>query len=284
MRGGDLLDSTTPRPGLRWKSWIKSPKVLGFASSAFFLVFVNYLHFGVVLKTWSPQKPPVDRESCTCPCWDTIFKGTYQMGISGYKHMYFNITPQALKMWTLTVVTILMVHECICYIIRIFLNSKIRTSMLLLLVSVVHSHYYSWWVLWGYYNDDFYAQWPHQMFFTLTELMSTVLVLWQLDEATPLSPRLTLVIADIALLHILAGGIDQFVLNVIFGLGERHQVLRDLAFMSSDIIYLIVACIELARLSCGNGMTLSLLWKSLKWDLLYSGLVISALLVFLSLL
>ncbi|CAH1250429.1 Hypp8854 [Branchiostoma lanceolatum] len=227
-----------------------SARLVGFLVSLLFLVLINYAHFGVLLRYFWPAKPPVNRERCTCECWDTIFKGTYENGVGRYKHMYFNVTPQTLKMWTLTVAAVLLTYECVTYVIRVALRSKIRPSMFVLLLAVIHSHYYSWWVFIGYYNDDFYSQWWHQLVFTCSELLSTVLVLKQLDQAVALSLRLLLATAGIAAFHVLAAGKDQFVHNVLLRRGEFHQVYRDSALMVSDVVYLVVTSAELVRMWC----------------------------------
>ena len=127
--------------------------------------------------------------------------------------------------------------------------------MLLLLLAVVHSHYYSWWMFVGYWNDDYYPQWNHQLFFTWTELGSTALVLSMLDRTLQPPPRKLFGVAAIATLHIFAGGVDQFVANLFFQQGMKHQVARDLAFLSSDFVYLAVALFELRRLCRDSGIT-----------------------------
>ncbi|XP_035676930.1 uncharacterized protein LOC118416005 [Branchiostoma floridae] len=165
---------------------------------------------------------------------------------------------------------------------RIALCARIRYRMLALLVAVSHPHYYSWWMFFGYYNDDFYVQWYHQLLFTLTELFSTGLVLSMLDRAVKPTPRKLLAIASIALLHILAGGMDQFVTNVVLGRGMFHQVSRDVAFFSSDFLYLIVACGELAVLGFQEKIPASLLLMSLKRDVITSVVIISGVLLILS--
>lgn len=45
------------------------------------------------LKVWVPNKPPVDKDNCTCSCFDTVFKGNYcflllQVVVYIQKHQY----------------------------------------------------------------------------------------------------------------------------------------------------------------------------------------------------
>ena len=66
--------------------------------------------------------------------------------------------------------------------------------MAILFFSSIYPHYYAWWAYFNYYNDDFYSQWWHQLFFTVTEMVSTVLVLHLVDKNNFASPRKIVVI------------------------------------------------------------------------------------------
>lgn len=94
--------------------------------------------------------------------------GTYESGIGNYKHMYFNATENMFKMWTLTVVAIISLYECVKYLVSILSINKMRYSMLMLFGSSLFAHYYSWWMYVNYYNDNFYAQFYHQSLFTVS--------------------------------------------------------------------------------------------------------------------
>jgi hypothetical protein len=67
--------------------------------------------------------------------------------------------------------------------------------MCILFLSVVYPHYYAWWAYFNYYNDDYFAQCYHQLFFTATEMVSTVTVLSLVDrEKSLVTPRKILLI------------------------------------------------------------------------------------------
>lgn len=51
------------------------------------------------------------------------------------------------------------------------------------------------------------------------------------------SSRKVLLIVGISILHIVVGGFDQFVTNVLHGEGEMHQVIRDISFMVPDLMH-----------------------------------------------
>jgi len=210
--------------------------------------------------------------------------GTYESGVGRYKHFYFNSTLTTFKIWTITVIGIITIYECFKQLVHVLLQRKLRWSMAFLFISSIFSHYYAWWGMLNYYNDEFYSQWYHQLFFTISEMITTFLVYTHLDRTKPLSPTPLLIIANIALFHISLASWDQFVYNVVLREGRLHQVLRDLLFMSSDLVYLSVALVELWKYSVLNGVSLKHILSSppnLKVVFTVSGLMLIASLVLL---
>lgn len=125
-------------------------------------------HITILFRFWQSYSRYVDKRFCSCSCWDTVFKGTYESGIASYKHLYFNATKNSLKMWILVVAGIISLYECNKYLIKLMVLRKLRYDMALLFISSIFSHYYAWWAYLNYYNDDFYSQWAHQFFFTVS--------------------------------------------------------------------------------------------------------------------
>lgn len=175
--------------------------------------------------------------------------GNYEAGISGYKHIYFNATEQSAKIWLLTVLYVIVCYESMKYLLKLWSTKELRYTMFILFASVVYSHYYSFWGYVNYYNDDFYSQFYHQMFFSFTEICSTFFVLKLANLNIELSSGKLLFIIDIAILHVLTAGWDQFVTNVIKQEGELHQVLRDIFFMLPDLLHIVIAIYQLFKLS-----------------------------------
>ncbi|KAK9503513.1 hypothetical protein O3M35_010056 [Rhynocoris fuscipes] len=213
-------------------------------------VLIPPAHIATLYYFWHQFSRRVDRRYCSCSCWDTVFKGTYESGIASYKHVYFNASFNTLKIWALTVICVIIFYESIRRLILLGLQSYLRYSMLLLFLSAIFSHYYSWWSYVNYWNDDYYVQWNHQLFFTCTELMSTFLVLQLADNRLIVTPRKALGIVGVAIMHVIAGSLDQFVMNVVKGEGHMHQVLRDLSFMVPDLLHVVLPLVELKRSYC----------------------------------
>jgi hypothetical protein len=70
-----------------------------------------------------------------------------------------------LAIWMLVVTGLIAMYECIRYVMPLVLFRRhlLRAEMLALLVSSLYPHYYGWWGLIGYINEDFYDQWKHQV-------------------------------------------------------------------------------------------------------------------------
>lgn len=185
------------------------PGILGMLGPA----LIPPAHMCVLWLFWQSYARFVDRRFCSCSCWDTVFKGkqiecvycicaidkslddvkrvhrtsnnflfpvimpilgTYESGIASYKHMYFNATQNTMKIWVLTVLAIIALYECTKYLVRLIITNSVRYSMILLFCLSIFSHYYAWWAYINYYNDDFYSQWNHQLFFTVRCLSSII--------------------------------------------------------------------------------------------------------------
>lgn len=90
----------------------------------------------------------------------------------------------------------------------------------------------------NYWNDDFYLQWYHQLYFAVSELVSTCLVLRLADLQTPVTPLAVLPVVIVAAVHIVVANADQFVVNVVEGQGTTHQVsFLSLAMVVGDLTY-----------------------------------------------
>jgi len=208
-------------------------------------IAIPFIQFGLIYKIWDEYAEEVDKDSCSNSCWDTVFKGGYERGAGIYKHIYFNATLQTFLIWSLTVVHVIVLYESIKYLITLALKSQLRYRMVLVFLSSVYPHYYSWWSYFNYFNDDFYSQFSHQLLFTITELASTLMVLYLANSNIKAGPVQLLFIITIAASHIFVSCWDQFINNVLLREGYLHQVLRDIGFMLPDIIHILLPVQEL---------------------------------------
>jgi hypothetical protein len=102
--------------------------------------------------------------------------------------------------------------------------------------------YYRW-MFFNYWNDDYFSQWNHQLFFSLTELASTVSVVLLADQAIPFTALRVLPVVAVATIHILVSSWDQFITNVFWGEGYSFQV--PYALSHTKIMKLILVVISL---------------------------------------
>jgi len=138
--------------------------------------------------------------------------------------VYFNSTINTFKMWTITVIGVIFLYESFKRLFALVLSRNLRFSMGFLFLSSIHSHYYAWWAHWNYWNDDFYSLWYHQVFFTVSESISSLLVIKSLDRRKHMSSFAIFMIANIAIFHIFASSWDQFIETVVQHQGHMHQV------------------------------------------------------------
>lgn len=158
--------------------------------------------------------------------------------------MYFNATPQTLGMWFITMAAVLCGYEVVKYILRLYSAGTLRLSMLFLILVNIHPHYYSWWGYLNYLNDDFYTQFVHQLFFTVTEVISTAVVLRMCSTKCRITPSLLLFVFSINVVHILIGGLDQFFMQLFLMSGRTFQRMRNLGFVIPDVFHLIIPYTE----------------------------------------
>ncbi|KAK3575856.1 hypothetical protein CHS0354_034452 [Potamilus streckersoni] len=217
-------------------------KVIAFLTGALVIILLPYIHIGIIyLKLWVPDKKRVFKNNCSCSCFDTVFRGEYeQPGKTMYKHVYFNATWQTLCIWFLTVIFILLAYESIKYLIPLARRRNLRISMFILYVINIYPHYYSWWSYFSYYNEDFYSYYKHHMLFTVTELMSSAVVLNLCDIRNEFISWKILTLVSINIMHVLVGGMDQFIHEVIYGHGARFHKARNIGLMVPDILHVVV--------------------------------------------
>uniref|UniRef100_A0A8D8YUX8 Uncharacterized protein n=1 Tax=Cacopsylla melanoneura TaxID=428564 RepID=A0A8D8YUX8_9HEMI len=191
------------------------------------------LHIYTFYYFWSDYKRDVDKHLCSCSCWDTVFKGSYESGVASYKHVYFNATCTAFKMWLLSIVFIIVLYESMKLLIWLGLQWKLRISMCIIFLASIFPHYYTWWCFMNYYNDEYYHQWYHQLVFSISEMFSSCMILYLCNISHDTTRYKLCFIIGIALIHVCVSSVDQFVSNVLQGEGYSHQIASSVSSSSS---------------------------------------------------
>ncbi|KAK3109111.1 hypothetical protein FSP39_023295 [Pinctada imbricata] len=222
--------------------------VTEFASSvAIFGIF--HLYF------WVPYKHPVNTDNCSCDCWDTVFKGSYESQANiRYKHIYFNATRQTYAIFVITVAIFALVYESFKRLILWIIQGQVRWSMMTLFLLDIYPHYYSWWMYFNYINDGFYRQFSHATFFAVTELISTIIIFSMCSSEAPIDHRKVLAIVSISVVHMVVGGLDQFFAQLILGHGKLYQKIRNLGFLLPDVVHVVVPLAVLRKNRTWNNM------------------------------
>jgi hypothetical protein len=175
--------------------------------------------------------------------------GRYESPPSSYKHVYFNSTAGTARIWLLIVLGVLILYECLRYLVPLVFQRKARWSMMALFLSALYPHYYGWWNFISYVNEDFYSQWNHQWFFSLTEGMSTTCVILLCNVDNRLEPWKLLTIMSINVMHILVNCLDQFINNVFLRNGQQFEVFRDIGLLLPDVFHVLVAFFEMGAVA-----------------------------------
>lgn len=134
--------------------------------AASFPILIPAVKFAVVVWLWEEYNVKVDRDKCTCSCFDTVSKGPYETGVAKYKHIYFNATWTTLKIWIITVIGIVALYESLKKLFVVLhqrklngldfgniksfsISGRARVKMCLLFVISLYPNYYSWWYAWS---------------------------------------------------------------------------------------------------------------------------------------
>ncbi|XP_036367295.1 uncharacterized protein LOC115222212 isoform X1 [Octopus sinensis] len=235
-------------------------KALPFIFAVLFIILIPFLHIAVFYKLiWVPDKAPVDRSGCTCSCFDTVFRGAYEnQGIVLYKHIYFNATSQTFGVWIFTVFFVAITYESLKYIYNLlFPRLHVRWVMFGLFAINIYPHYYSWWSIFNYFNEDFYPYFYHHIYFMVTEMVVTALVLNMCDSRNSVTFKKIFFILCISTIHILLSGMDQFITHVIYAHGRTFQNVRNVALMVPDLAHFLVSCWKLVELYRSNDLPVS---------------------------
>ena len=64
-----LMDDADPQ-NYEWKVWLYCSLL-----AASIPIIIPAVQFGYIFNLWSQYNKPVNRQQCSCSCWDTVFKG-----------------------------------------------------------------------------------------------------------------------------------------------------------------------------------------------------------------
>ena len=197
-----------------------------------------------------------------------------------YHHVYFNITWQTGTIWILTIAYILTVYgnfasgtiktktknndqclfvECLRHLIKSVQNGNYNYPYCLTFLASFYTHYFTWWVYVGYFNDDYYEQFYHQTLFTITEIYSTFQIYTiARSKRRPVELMTNIefdqsvfklaMILTISTSHLTVGSLDQFIEHNVLGKGEAYQRYRNAGLIISDVVGVFLPLFDLLRI------------------------------------
>ena len=241
---------------------------LGIAVVAFIFVKINdlwgYYPYNI--------ENPVDKESCTCDCWDGFYRSKYPRTShdSEYKIFYFNYEKRFLPVIYLVLLTIKISDVILAKLSTLLfedLKLKIKNisaarrstcqlgSLRILsafnALCALASHWYAAWVCINYLNEFDDRMIRSQVFFMITEFIPMYIYYktmnrFEPDEDKPSEPTTKnevslehlLPIACISCLHLYLA-LNEQVLWGLFLSTHRHNLIRDIVLVSADIYGLV---------------------------------------------
>ncbi len=122
----------------------------------------------------------IDRKTCDCNCFDGYSKAMYSRG--GYKYIYYNAEWQTFFIFSIIVFYILTFYRSIYYILQLFFSAKLNLIVFGVWCSTIYSNYYGAGMFYNYLNDEIYHLFKHQLYFSATEFLNSLLLIQFIDK------------------------------------------------------------------------------------------------------
>lgn len=179
---------------------------------------------------------------------------------SCYHAVYFNVEPTTAKVLCLLAAWIVVVGRSAEHLLVIYLEGAMRWGVFAAIAASVFPAFYSFNALFIYMNE-FHSTWlPSQLFFTVTEVVSTVALLSSADVRKPVSRRALILGGGINLLHLVQLSLDE-------GYKAKSVYLATLSMARN--FFLLIG--DVAALACSVWLVARhdgesvFAWKTWKW-------------------
>lgn len=217
-----------------------------------FLTFIwGMMDGGTVMKrkeTWKYAGSLYGKDNCSCSCWDTVSKGRYSH--RGYKYIYLNVEVDTFVIILFSVIFLGFFIDLLTRLIAFaFESRKYVPEPVIIVAAQSFAHCYSFWMVFNYVNDSWYNYWKSQMFFSLTEIIST-LACYHISERSNTPPNFThfhavAIILGVSAAHLILSWRDQalqhFIGVISADMPWMGLVARDLLFSLGDAIAFLLA-------------------------------------------
>jgi hypothetical protein len=191
-------------------------------------------------------------ETCTSPplqCWDgynkehfkcmTYAKDTkirdgvvFKAGTKNcYKSVYFNLDQTTLLLFFWMLVWAMVTSRALETMIFAFLNNNLCYEMAIAILMSIPSIWYACAVLFHYLNDRYFPMYYSQLYFTVTELVCTIICIVHLERDKPVHSTALMLMTGTALTHILQLLLDEPLLFV----GRSLAIVRNILLFLGDV-------------------------------------------------
>jgi hypothetical protein len=194
---------------------------------------------GIYLSYFNPKLKPVDKDNCTCSCWDGAFKGVHPR--LRYLSLYFNSEWQTLAIFVLAYIFMSFLQEIILFGLKQMMGKRLRISIIPLLALSCYAQIYGVWALINYINERSTLMFHSQIFYVLTEMPMTVILCLMLDADYQLSVHKMFTLSSLSLLHISLAMPEKMLWSLVNPQYEQNVVSRDILLMSGDLLILLVS-------------------------------------------
>ncbi|KAI8901318.1 hypothetical protein BC833DRAFT_157740 [Globomyces pollinis-pini] len=196
-------------------------------------------------KQFNPTK------TCTEPplgCWDGYNKEYYKciqyttettirLGVkfpagtrNCYKSLYLNVDANTLYIFGWLFFWCILTSRVIEMMVIALLNRKARYLTCLAIVSNIPTVWYGCFVMMHYLNDRYYPMFYSQIYFSVTEIFSMMVMALHVNSKNQKYPYLLLMVGGTALCHALQLGLDESLMNF-----DWRIILRNCLLMIGDV-------------------------------------------------
>lgn len=259
-------------------------KIIAKSNFTFFLSTITttlILSLGLVISTYVSGfykynlEHPVDKQNCECGCWDGFFRGAHarKSKKTEYKVFYFNYDTQFIFILFIFLTYAEMLRNCLNKIFNIRYLKNVRILILINLILSIYSNYYGAWSLINYLNDRDYRMVNSQIFFSITELITSYIYYNRLNRFTDentynkVETVESFTILFVSLLHIFIA-VGEKILWGFFvkNLSTNYNKVRDLNLIISDILGIFFSFVNISK----NNLLTETNLKNLKNGILFT--------------
>lgn len=214
-------------------SWHSMKQFLLFLSTSLLAVLIPCI--GILLSYYKPNASRPSRDTCTCSCWDGLFKGPHPR--LNFLFFYFNTEYQTLLIFVIAYVFMSLLQVIVQSGIKTLVKNKSLAPIpTVILILSCYSNIYGVWSIINYINESSSLMYYSQWFFVLTEIPITYSMMNLLDKNFKIDKYTIILLFSCALLHLILALPEKMLWSLFFSGYDQLPVARDLLLMGTDFV------------------------------------------------